>query len=106
MEEEIKKKRGRPRKSPDDATKAPYHRPKEVKPKGPRGGARVGAGRKVGWRGQYKENPKIAMLPFRVSEITARRIKLLREMTKDDEMSFVDMLERWVEEYARDYGIE
>ena len=65
------------------------------------GGHRPGAGRKP-----WKENPKTKMLPFRVSEVTARRIKELREMTKEDTMPFVDMLEEWVAEIAKDYGIE
>lgn len=81
----------------------------EEKKKG-RGGRREGAGRKKGVKigpiGPRKENPKNTMLPFRVSESTARRIKQLREMTKLDEKPFVDMLEDWVAEYARDYGIE
>lgn len=72
-----------------------------------RGGKRQGAGRKAGVKvGPYKENPKNTMLPFRVSEITARRIKELRELTKDDSEPFVDMLEDWVRELAQDYGIE
>lgn len=66
-----------------------------------RGGARPGAGRP-----RTKDNPKVAMLPFRVSEITASRIKQLRELTKDDATPFVDMLEEWVKDLARDYGIE
>ena len=56
--------------------------------------------------GPIKANPKNAMLPFRVSEITSRRIKQLRELTKHDTMPFVDMLEKWVEEMASDYGVE
>lgn len=66
-----------------------------------RGGKRAGAGRKP--RG---ENPRDTMLPFRVTKKTASRIKALREMTKDDTMDFVDMLEDWVRELAQDYGIE
>lgn len=46
------------------------------------------------------------MLTFRVSEATARRIKELREVTRDDEMPFVETLEQWVKDYASDYGIE
>ena len=69
-----------------------------------RGGRREGAGRKKGVK--IKENPKNTMLPFRVSEITARRIKQLRELTKQDEKPFVDMLEDWVAGYAQEYGIE
>jgi hypothetical protein len=65
------------------------------------GGARPGAGRKA--RGEF---PKNTMLTFRVSEPTARRIKALRELTCEDSMPFVDMLEAWVAEMAKDYGIE
>lgn len=82
---------------------------KTTKPneKNGRGGKREGAGRKQGIKvGPYKENPKNTMLPFRVSEITARRIKQLRDITKGDEHPFVDMLELWVEDYAKTYGIE
>ena len=86
---EEKKKVGRPRQKVEN-----------------RGGKREGAGRKAGVKvGPYKENPKNTMLPFRVSEITAIRIKALREMTKGDAMPFVDMLEEWVKEMAEDYGI-
>ena len=90
MEEQTKKKKrgvGRPRKKVEN-----------------RGGARPGAGRKPGFR--LKENPKNTMLPFRVSAITAQRIKQLRDITKEDEKPFVDMLEEWVAEYAKEYGIE
>jgi hypothetical protein len=66
-----------------------------------RGGRREGAGRP-----KTKENPKDTMLTFRVSAVTARRIKALRELTKDDEVPFVDVLEQWVKDYATDYGIE
>lgn len=65
------------------------------------GGRREGSGRKP-----WKENPRNTMLPFRVTERTARRIKELRELTRDDTMPFVDMLEAWVEEMARDYGLD
>ena len=65
------------------------------------GGRREGSGRKP-----WKENPRNTMLPFRVTETTARRIKELREVTKDDSATFVDMLEAWVAETARDYGID
>lgn len=68
------------------------------------GGRREGAGRKKGFK--LVENPKNTMLPFRVSEATARRIKQLRELTKQDDMPFVDTFEKWVEEYAQSYGIE
>ena len=69
--------------------------------KGGWGGKRKGAGRKA--RGSH---PKDTMLPFRVSAITASRIKQLRELTKQDTMPFVDMFEAWVEEMASNYGIE
>jgi len=81
-------------------------RPPKEKPKEHEGwgGKRPGAGRKKGFK--LVENPKNTMLPFRVSELTAKRIKQLRELTKDDQMPFVDMLEKWVEDYAKEYGIE
>ena len=66
-----------------------------------RGGRREGAGRP-----RTKENPRDTMLTFRVSAVTARRIKALREATKDDERTFVDILEQWVKDYAGDYGID
>ncbi len=69
-----------------------------------RGGRRPGSGRKPGTR--LKENPRNTMLTFRVSEATARRIKALREATSGDETPFVDILEQWVKDYARDYGID
>lgn len=99
MEEEItiiKRKRGRPRKGEEKTSPKPK--------KSNRGGRREGAGRKKGTR--IKENPRNTMLPFRVSEITATRIKQLRELTKEDTMPFVDMLEKWVEDMAKDYGVE
>ena len=65
------------------------------------GGKREGAGRKA--RGNH---PKDTMLPFRVSAITASRIKQLRELTQQDTMPFVDMFEAWVEELAEVYGID
>ena len=74
---------------------------KTTKKKDGRGGARPGAGRP-----KTKENPKDTMLTFRVSAVTALRIKELREATKDDEVGFVDILEAWVKDYAGDYGIE
>ena len=76
----------------------------EERKKDGRGGRREGAGRKKGFR--LKENPRNTMLPFRVTENTARRIKELRELTKDDTMPFVEMLEDWVREMASDYGID
>ena len=97
MEEEIKKRgRGRPRKGEVVPPKHKKH------PKW--GGKREGVGRKLGV--QIKENPRNTMLPFRVSELTARRIKELRELTKHDDKTFVDMLEDWIAEQAENYGIE
>lgn len=89
MAEEIKRRRGRPRKEETGKKSENW------------GGKREGAGRP-----KTKENPKDTMLPFRVSAITARRIKQLRELTKEDAMPFVDMLEDWVRELAEDYGVE
>ena len=66
-----------------------------------RGGRRPGAGRP-----KTKDNPRDTMLTFRVSAATARRINALREATREDETTFVDVLEQWVKEYAEDYGIE
>lgn len=76
----------------------------EREKKGGWGGRRDGAGRPMG--SSTKENPRNTMLTFRVSEATARRIKELREVTRDDEMPFVETLEQWVKDYASDYGIE
>jgi len=76
----------------------------EREKKGGWGGRRDGAGRPIG--SSTKENPRNTMLTFRVSEATARRIKELREVTRDDEMPFVETLEQWVKDYASDYGIE
>ena len=69
-----------------------------------RGGKRQGAGRPKGTG--TKQNPRNKMIPFRVSEATLNRMKALREMTKEDTMPFVDMLEAWVKEMAENYGIE
>ena len=66
-----------------------------------RGGYRPGAGRKA--RG---ETPRNTILTFRVSEVTASRMKALREATKGEETDFVDMLDSWVKGMAQDYGIE
>ena len=72
----------------------------ETKESKGRGGRRPGAGRP-----RTKENPRDTMLTFRVSAETARRIKELREATKDDTEDFVDMLDAWVKDLAGDYGI-
>lgn len=73
----------------------------EQKKKDNRGGYRPGAGRKP-----WKDDPRDTMLTFRVSRITASRMKALREATKGEETDFVDMLDAWVKEMAQDYGIE
>ena len=73
---------------------------KETKKKSGRGGKRAGAGRKK------TANPRNTMLPFRVTEATMRRINSLRELTKQDTMPFVAMFEAWVEDMAKDYGVE
>ena len=77
---------------------------KNTKKKDCRGGRRPGAGRPVG--SGIKGEPRNTMLTFRVTEATARRIKELREATKDDEVGFISILEQWVKDYASDYGIE
>lgn len=76
----------------------------EEKKKTSRGGRRPGAGRPKG--SGMKENPRNTMLTFRVPEATARRMRELRELTSQDEVPFLEMLDRWVEEYAKDYGID
>lgn len=85
MAEEKKRGRGRP--------------PKKVEN---RGGKREGAGRKP----KYDGDAMSAHITFRVKEATYHRVRQLRELTKDDEMPFNRMFEKWVEEYAQDYGIE
>ena len=77
---------------------------KTTKKKDGRGGRRPRAGRPVG--SGIKGDPRNTMLTFRVTEATARRIKELREATKDDEVGFISILEQWVKDYASDYGIE
>lgn len=89
MAEEKKRGRGRP--------------PKKVEN---RGGKREGAGRKGGYSLAYPDEQLSAQATFRVRTITLERIRQLRELTKDDEMPFNRMFEKWVEEYAQDYGIE
>lgn len=89
MAEEIKKKRGRPRKKKEN-----------------RGGARVGAGRKGGYSIAYPDEQLKGQVVIRIRTITQERIKQLRELTKQDTMPFNRMFEEWVEEVARDYGIE
>ena len=90
MAEEIKKRgRGRPPKKKEN-----------------RGGKREGAGRKGGYSVAYPDEQLTAQATFRVRAITHQRIKQLRELTMQDEMPFNRMFEAWVEQYAKDYGLE
>ena len=41
-----------------------------------------------------------------VSEKMLGQIRQLRELTKQDEINFNGMFVKWVEEYAKSYGIE
>ena len=73
------------------------------------GGKREGAGRKKGVKvGAYKGRKDVLTEndTFRVSKDTHRRIKQLRELTKQDTMPFNRMFEAWVEEMASNYGID
>lgn len=79
--EEKKRKRGRPRKER-------------------RGGAREGAGR------PRKDNPRTQHITIIGTPLTLARIKQLREFMKNDEPTFNTAFENWVEELAKDYGIE
>lgn len=75
---------------------------RKKKEKDPRGGAREGAGRK-------RLDPtgvRLDHATFSISAETARRIKALREATKNDDLPFNRMFEKWVEELAEAYGIE
>lgn len=77
---------------------------KKTEKKGGWGGRRDGAGRKPGTR--MVENPKNENVTFRVSERTLGQIRQLRELTKEDEMNFNAMFSLWVEDMAKDYGID
>ena len=87
---------------------------KTIKPKkGPgrpkkenRGGKREGAGRKKGFSVAYPDEQLTSQVTLRVRDITHKRVKQLRELTKNDAMNFNRMFEKWVEDYAKDYGIE
>lgn len=80
---------------------------KETKKKDGRGGRREGAGRKPGVKiGPIKENPRNRSTAFSVSEKTLKQIWQLRELTRDDEVDFNKMFILWVEQTAKDYGIE
>lgn len=72
----------------------------------PRGGRREGAGRKKGTMLVYQDEPLTGSVTMRIREVTQRRIKELREATKSDEMPFNRMFESWVEDMAKEYGIE
>lgn len=100
MAEEIKKRgRGRPQKG-EEAPKS------AKKPKGTHGGKREGAGRKKGYSVAYPNETLSGQVVIRIRAITQERIKQLRELTKDDTMPFNRMFEAWVEQYAKDYGLE
>ena len=66
-----------------------------------RGGRREGAGRKP-----WVEEPRNRNVTFCVSERTLGQIRQLREVTREDETNFNAMFSRWVDEMARDYGLE
>ena len=89
MAEEKKRGRGRP--------------PKKVEH---RGGKREGAGRKGGYSVAYPDEQLSAQVVIRVRTITNQRIRQLREATRQDELPFNRMFEKWVEDYAKEYGIE
>ena len=89
MAEEKKRGRGRP--------------PKKVEH---RGGKREGAGRKGGYSVAYPDEQLSAQVVIRVRTITHQRIRQLREATRQDELPFNRMFEKWVEDYAKEYGIE
>ena len=99
-EEVIKKKAGRPRKAPGDTTTASYVR-QTKNPKG-WGGKREGAGN----RAKGADGPLTSQDVFRVTADTHRRIKALRELTAQDDKPFNRMFELWVEDLAKDYGID
>ena len=100
MEEEIKK---RGRRKPDKGKETSKS---SKKPKGTHGGRREGAGRKKGYSVAYPNETLSGQVVIRIRAITQERIKQLRELTKDDAMPFNRMFEAWVEEYAKDYGLE
>ena len=89
MAEEKKRGRGRPRKKVEH-----------------RGGKREGAGRKGGYSVAYPDEQLSAQVVIRVRTITNQRIRQLREATRQDELPFNRMFEKWVEDYAKEYGIE
>ena len=66
-----------------------------------RGGAREGAGRKP-----WVEEPRNENVTFRVSARTLGQIRALREATRDDETTFNQLFCQWVDEMAKDYGLD
>ena len=71
------------------------------KKKDQRGGRREGAGRKP-----WVEEPRNENVTFRVSAKTLGQIRRLRELTKEDEVTFNQLFSQWVDEMANDYGLE
>ena len=71
------------------------------KKKDPRGGRREGAGRKP-----WVDDPKNKMVSFSVNSKTLAQIRALREATRGDEVTFNEMFTQWVDEMARDYGLD
>lgn len=71
------------------------------KKKDPRGGAREGAGRKP-----WVEDPRNKMISFSVNTKTQGQIRALREATREDEHTFNDLFVQWVDEMAKDYGLD
>lgn len=105
MEEETIKKRGRGRPRKEDSAVS-VTKPRKKK-KGSWGGKREGAGRKKGVSiGHIKEDPMTAHVSFRTHGNTLRRVQQLREITKNDDVPFNRMFEAWVEDIAKEYGIE
>ena len=66
------------------------------------GGKREGAGRKA----PGAKGPLTHTTAIRVTEESDRRIRALREATKNDDLPFNRMFEKWVKELAEAYGIE
>ena len=71
------------------------------KKKDPRGGRREGAGRKP-----WVEEPRNRTATFCVSEKTLGQIRQLRELTREDETTFNQLFSQWVDDMAKDYGLE
>lgn len=73
------------------------------KKKDPRGGRREGSGRKP-W--PESENPRNENATFRVSAKTLGQIRALRDATREDETTFNELFVQWVDEMAKDYGLD